>query len=97
MQSDDSAGGGSTANGAVVPCPFAKAWIAIELVGEDDRPIANERYAIVLPDGSERQGTTDARGRARIDAIPSGTCDICFPDLDRDVHEFLESAPEQPA
>jgi hypothetical protein len=62
-------------------------WIAIEMVGEDDAPIAGERYRVELPDGKTREGTLDSKGRARIEGIPSGQCKISFPKLDKDAWE----------
>lgn len=58
-------------------------WIEIELVGMDDSPIAGMPYEITLPDGKTvDKGTTDAKGKARLTGIPSGNCQICFPELD---------------
>jgi hypothetical protein len=59
-------------------------WIEIRLVGEDDRSIPGARYRVVLPDGTERSGRLDGQGLARLDRIPSGTCRVSFPELDRD-------------
>ena len=39
---------------------------------------------MVLPDGSAREGVTDAHGFARFHAIDPGTCDVSFPDLHQD-------------
>lgn len=58
-------------------------WIEIELVGEDDRPIANEPYEVTLPDQRVISGQLDAAGWARIDRIASaGDCLVSFPRLD---------------
>lgn len=64
--------------------PAPDDWIEIELLGEDDAPIAGERYVVALPDGSTREGVTDADGLARLEGIRSGTCRVSFPGLDRD-------------
>jgi len=45
-------------------------------------PVAGERYAITLPDGTIRRGRLDQEGFARVDRIDQGTCDVTFPDLD---------------
>ncbi len=59
-------------------------WIEIELVGEDDRPIANEAYEVTLPDQRVISGQLDAAGWARIDGIASaGECLVSFPRLDK--------------
>lgn len=59
-----------------------KTWIGIELIDDDGQPVASERYVITLPDGVRKQGTLDAQGRALIDQIDPGTCQVSFPDLD---------------
>lgn len=59
-------------------------WITIELVGEDNKPIAGERYRIELPDGSTQEGSLDAEGLARVRGIEPGKCVVTFPDLDRE-------------
>lgn len=65
-----------------------KSWIEIELVDEDDNPIAGERYKITLPDGKTvATGTTDSKGFARHSGIDPGTCKITFPKLDKDAWE----------
>ena len=67
-------------------CPLQKkkTWIAIELVGEDDKPIPGACYRIILPDGTSEEGTLDSAGRTRVDDIDPGTCVVTFPDLDQD-------------
>ncbi len=55
-----------------------KTWIEIELVDEQGAPLPEERYRIRLSDGSIREGTLDANGRARFDTIDAGTCDLAF-------------------
>lgn len=59
-------------------------WIEIVLLDEDDpsMPIPYQRYIVRCPDGKVREGTLDADGRARIDGIKPGSCEVTFPDLD---------------
>lgn len=64
-----------------------KAWIEIEMVDEQDQPVAGMRYRITLPDDSVAEGTTDEKGIARVDGIEPGTCKITFPTLDKDAWE----------
>lgn len=66
-----------------------KSWIEIELVDEADQPVAGQRYEITLPDGSVAKGTLDAHGFARIDGIDPGTCEVTFPDLDKQAWEKI--------
>jgi type VI secretion system secreted protein VgrG len=63
-------------------------WIEIDLVDEENNPVAGERYRIVLPDGETvAEGTLDENGFARVNWIEPGTCRVCFPELDRDAWE----------
>ena len=64
-----------------------KSWIEIELVGEDKKPIPGERYEITVPDGTVASGTLDEKGFARVDGIEPGTCQVCFPELDKEAWE----------
>ncbi len=65
------------------PKPDTKVtWIEIVLVDEKGRPAPNERYRIVLPDGSMRSGQLDENGFQRLDGIEMGICDVTFPDID---------------
>jgi hypothetical protein len=67
---------------SVAPCRLA--WIEVEVVDLEDNPVFGVRYLIRLPDGSTVTGATDSKGLARYDRIPSGQCEICLPDFDRD-------------
>ncbi|WP_164015646.1 hypothetical protein [Pyxidicoccus trucidator] len=71
--------------GAVLPCELN--WIEIELVGEDDLPIAGQRYRVVMPDGRVVEGTLDARGVARVEGTVAGQCEVTFPGLDEEAWE----------
>lgn len=66
-----------------------KSWIEIEMVDEADEPVTGERYKIVLPDSSVAEGTLDEKGFARVDGIDPGTCQVSFPDLDKDAWEKI--------
>lgn len=59
-------------------------WIEIQMIGEDDNPIAGEAYTVKLPNGALITGRLDENGWARIESISSaGECHISFPRLDR--------------
>ena len=62
-------------------------WIEIELVDEDNEPVPGEEYEITLPDDSLATGTLDEKGFARLEGIPSGTCQITFPALHETIWE----------
>jgi len=66
-----------------------KSWIEIEMVDEEDGPVSGEKYEIKLPDGKVSKGTLDQNGFARVDGIDPGTCQITFPDLDKEAWEKL--------
>ena len=59
-----------------------KTWIEIELLDQNLKPVPNEPYEIHLPDGSRRRGTLDENGRARIEGIDPGTCEVTFRNID---------------
>jgi uncharacterized Zn-binding protein involved in type VI secretion len=59
-----------------------KDWIEIELVDEEDKPIANEDYLLYLPDGSIRKGKLDGNGYKKEEKIPPGKCSVVFPNKD---------------
>lgn len=59
-----------------------KTWIEFQLLDNNDKPIANERYIAKLTDGSTKTGNLDANGSARFTGLDPGNCDISFPDLD---------------
>lgn len=57
---------------------FLQDWIEIELRDDQDRPVRDEEYTLLLRDGSVRKGKLDAQGRAREDDIPPGRCRVEF-------------------
>lgn len=57
-------------------------WIEIELLDDQDKPVAGQAYKVTLPDGSEDSGTLDNNGFVRIDSIEPGSCKVTFPGLD---------------
>jgi hypothetical protein len=65
--------------------PKKKSWIAIKLVDQDGNPVPGEEYRITLPDGSTVEGDLDKKGFARVNGIDPGTCQITFPNLDKDI------------
>ena len=59
-----------------------KTWVALRLVDQDNVPVSGEKYHIVLPDGSARDGSTDSAGEGWVEDIDPGNCQFSFPDLD---------------
>ncbi|MEZ5428578.1 MAG: hypothetical protein R2747_20195 [Pyrinomonadaceae bacterium] len=66
-------------------------WIEIELVGEDGRPVPDEKYRVVMPDGSLKEGKLDQNGWARVESDPPGECEVTFPERDKEAWEFIEA------
>ena len=62
-------------------------WVEIMLVDDAGQPLAGESFEIKLPDGSVATGTTDEKGKGRVDHIDPGSVDISFPNLDKDAWE----------
>jgi type VI secretion system secreted protein VgrG len=62
-----------------------KHWIEVKLVDEAGKPVADEPYQIVLPDGTRAaSGTLDKNGFARVDDIEdAGACKVIFPERDK--------------
>ncbi|GJQ30603.1 MAG: hypothetical protein HBSAPP03_24870 [Phycisphaerae bacterium] len=57
-------------------------WIEIELLDDDDQPIAGEVYRVTTPDGKVRSGTLNDKGFARVEGVKKGQCKVTFPRLD---------------
>lgn len=57
-------------------------WIEVLIVDEDDQPLPNVAYKLVLPDGSSRMGKTNNVGIARYDRIPPGSCTFELTEMD---------------
>ncbi|MEA2563912.1 MAG: hypothetical protein QOH06_5416 [Acidobacteriota bacterium] len=72
--------------GKPAPEPEQKHWLEIELLDDEGKPIANERYFVELPDGSKLSGRTDSQGRARAEDVDPGTAKVSFPDLDKKMY-----------
>lgn len=71
----------SPGNAKDAPLPEPPRQTNIELVDQEGKPLAHQRYLLVLDDGSEQSGILDADGKAEVDVNASGQ--IFFPDLDK--------------
>lgn len=56
-----------------------RSWLDISLALEG-RPVPNAAYALHLPDGTTREGRTDASGKAREERVPPGRYRLEFQD-----------------
>jgi type VI secretion system secreted protein VgrG len=63
------------------------AWIEVELVDENGKPVPGEVYEVTLPDGSVSSGTLNEKGVGRIEHIDPGNCQVTFPNLDKNAWE----------
>ena len=62
-----------------------KSWIEIKLIDEQNNPVPGEPYSITLSDGETvASGTLDEKGFARVDGIDPGSCQITFPERDKE-------------
>jgi hypothetical protein len=85
----EAAGGPGSAGGAgsASEAPRAAAalpthWLEIEMSPEEaGAEVAGVGYEVRLADGSVRRGHLDGDGRARLDRLPAGTCEVRFPSL----------------
>lgn len=69
-----------------------KTWLEIELVDEEGNPVPGEQYAIEIPGGATRVGRLDEQGRARIEGLDPGTCQVSFPNVDARRWTFVKKA-----
>jgi hypothetical protein len=56
------------------------AWIEVELKDAGGAPVAGAAYRVALPSGRVKKGALDAEGRARLEQLPAGSCQVSFPD-----------------
>lgn len=66
--------------------PVELSWIEIVLHDgtEQKNPVGGERYRVTTANGKVIEGNLDGRGRARIEGIVPGTCQVTFPNLDQE-------------
>src|SRR5262245_4186278 len=67
--------------------PKKTSWIELVLVDMNGKGIAGESWEIEAPDGQLFSGTTDQNGKARLEGIDPGSCQITFPRLDKEAWE----------
>ncbi len=60
------------------------AWVEVELLDDNGKPVGGAAYRIQLPDGSIASGSLNEKGFARVDGIDPGQVKITFPDYDKD-------------
>jgi len=54
--------------------------LELTFTDEEGNPHKRERYQLHLPNGSVRSGTLDGNGTLKEEGLPSGECEVAFPD-----------------
>ena len=55
-------------------------WVWVYVRNFDDAPLREERYVMILPDGTVKAGLSDARGEVHEERVPLGPVDVVIPD-----------------
>lgn len=63
-----------------------KDWIEISLIDDEGNPMVDEIYILHFPDGTQKKGSLDREGKAKIEDLPPGLIKIEYPD-----QEIIES------
>lgn len=58
-------------------------WIEFQVIDENDEPIADLDYKLILPDDTIEKGKTDSRGVVRVEELEKGLCSVFFPALEK--------------
>ncbi len=62
-----------------------KVWISIQLNDEEGNAVPNAAYEIRVPnEKGPRTGKLNGQGKATIEGIDSGDCQVCFPEIHAD-------------
>jgi hypothetical protein len=69
------------------PAEAETTWIELELLDAEGKPVPNEQYKITFPDGVVKYGRLDSDGKARIEKLQPGSCQVTFPNRDEEVWE----------
>jgi len=57
-------------------------WVDLELVDEEEEPVAGEKYIVTDSAGKEFKGTLDSNGKAHVTGIAIGEVSVSYPELD---------------
>lgn len=66
-----------------------KNWIEIELVDASDKPVPGELYRITFADGKVIEDKLDDKGFVRVEGVEPGSCQVTFPNLDKEAWEKI--------
>jgi len=67
-----------------------KDWISLRLVDEDQRPLANEEYVIMLASGQELSGRLDQDGSVLLKDLAPGSYEVNFRRLEKSMIVILQ-------
>jgi len=70
--------------------PFGSNFIEALLVDIEGNPLQGTEYIVILPDGSQRRGSTDEEGRVRMENLPEGEVKLRLTE-----EKLLYIAPEE--
>ncbi len=56
-------------------------WIGIELKDAQGKPMPGEPFQVKMSDGTVSGGSLDGNGRARVEGVTRGQCEVRFPRL----------------
>ncbi|WLA18003.1 type VI secretion system tip protein VgrG [Xanthomonas citri pv. glycines] len=73
--------GGEMQTVAIPPLPEERLplqTLSLDHRYHDDQGLAGADYVVILADGSKRQGTLDAQGRAEVANVPGGSAEVVF-------------------
>jgi len=82
----DRSAAGSAASAApevtqLQPQPGERAWVEVTLNDQDGKPVPNEWFRVEFPDGTVKEGRTDAKGHAWVPGPKEGNAKVSFPGL----------------
>jgi phage baseplate assembly protein gpV len=73
---------GAASASSAPPAPDGPtSFVELAVVDQDDQPYSGLRYRITAADGTVHDGRLDDQGKARVEGIAPGTCQVTFPDL----------------
>jgi type VI secretion system secreted protein VgrG len=77
-----SASSGTVQVAQLAPIQDPRAFVLFTLADQDGKPVANEPFEVVLPDGAVKRGRTDGGGKAAVPGSKPGTAQVTFTELD---------------
>lgn len=72
--------------------PEEEHWIEVQLFDPDGAFLATRRYSVTDPGGGAHAGALDAEGKARVEPIDPGVCEVTFPGLEP-IHWGIRQEP----